>query len=157
MATPFYISTYITGWSIPIEEKQAESWLDGWQGQHARDHQNIFSALNSLQVALGNDPYQVNQSELSFEKKDIESINNFLFNNRREHSEFYGWLNQLGAALAQYAKPPIIVYPKMNITGPVLDNSLDMWSIFMGGERVSHMLTLSAINQIYAAYQGITP
>lgn len=148
----FSISSYITGWALPQEQDLAEQWLMEWQGQHSKDHENIYSALNSLQTALGNSAYKINMADLSFSPDRMDSIDNFLIANRFQHSEFYGWLNQLGAALAGYGKQPIIVYPKMNIVGPIMNVSGEMWSTFMGMERSTHMLTLSAINQIYGAY-----
>lgn len=149
----FSISTYITGWALPTtSEKEVKGWLQKWQMQHSQDHENIFNALNSLEKALGNPQYKINMASLSFDPMVLDSANNFMTSNRFQHSEFYGWLNQLGAALSGYGKPPIIVYPVMNITGPIMKLAGDMWALYMQQERITHMITLSAINQIYQAY-----
>ena len=153
-SSKFLIATQIPGWALPEDEEAAHEWLNQWQSHHTTDHENIYSALNSLQKAVGGKLFKINIPDLSFLPDDEASVNNFLTYNRTQHSEFYGWLNQLGGALANYGKQPIIVYPAMNVTGPVLDDSVAMWDGFLGLERVVHTMTLSAISVIYAAYQS---
>lgn len=149
----YSIGTYITGWAMPDTPEDSENWLMGWQGQHGNDHQNIFNALNALEVAIGNPAYKLNIADLMFNPEELDGINEFMRENRFEHLQFYGWLNQLGASLPLImSKPAITVLPSMNMSGPISEVSDDTWPVFMHQERVVHMLTLSAINQMYAAY-----
>ena len=147
----FQISTYITGWAMP-KGQMAEAWLRDWQVQHDKDHNNIYSALNSLNVALGNSEYEINKASLVFNPGDIKSINDFLQANKFQHNEFYQWLNQTGADLPKYNKAVITIQPMTNPSGPLLKFDESAWGNFAQSERAVHLMQLSAINQIYLAF-----
>jgi hypothetical protein len=151
MSTPFSISSYNTGWAM--DDEGSKEWLDKWQSQHYQDHQNIYSALQSLQDAVSSTQFALSFSQLGFDPDQTESVNEFMMSNRFQHSLFYQWLNDLGKYLSKFNVPPVVVYPKVNITGPILEANNDMWSKFLEAEQQVHTLTMSGINQVYAAYE----
>ena len=151
MTTVFRISTYVTSWAMP-KGQMTRQWLRDWQVQHAKDHNNIFNALNALNSALGNPAYEINNKRLSFDPSNLHTINDFMQESRFQHAEFYQWINQLGASLSTYGKTPLSIKPDLNLTGPLVTITDKSWELFLQQERVIHMMTLSVINQLYAAY-----
>ena len=147
-------SQYITGYSIPRQFSQSSQleFMKRWQVQHSKEHDDIFNRLEGFQTSLSLPAYKINVASLSFQPEDPKSVNDFLFNNHFQHQEFYGWVNQLGALLPSYGKPPLVVYPRLNPNTKTMKIDTKFFNGFLLSEQFVHTNLLAAINALYSAY-----
>lgn len=149
--------SYISGFSIPqfFDDDVKKDYLRKWIMAHSQDHTNIFGILNNLEKELNEPLFEINEFSLFFDPATLDSFNNFLSKNSFQHQEFGGWINQIGATLPNYDKPPLVYYTILNPLEKVLDLSLETYNRFLFQEYRVHVMVLSAINNLFRAF-GIT-
>jgi hypothetical protein len=119
---------------------------------HLQEHNNLMSAINSLNMSVNNEPLKSNPKLLVWNPDNPKSFNDFLYQNSLEHQTFYLYINKLGTALPNYNKEPMFVFPKMNPISSVGYLDIATLNKFIMLELNVHRMVFNAVNLLYNAY-----
>ncbi len=135
-----------------FDKQQQIGYVQSWQMNHYRQHAMFFMFLSSLESAVNNKEYKINLHLLTWNVQDAGAFNNFIYHDNFQHEQFYDWINELGADLANYNKPPIVVYAKLNPMLRVNELNMETYNKFFLQEQETHKLIIIGIRQLYSAY-----
>jgi hypothetical protein len=146
--------SYILGFSITsgLDDEQEKSFIRSWVFAHAEDHLNMYSILNNLELSLGLPAFEMNQYQLFFDPSNTGMVNDFVYFNNKQHRDIYGWLNSLGAQLANYSKPTQSFVSVLNPTTRMFKIDKVAFNQYFLQKRDVHNTINVAINSLYAAF-----